>query len=172
LGELGPDGGEGVFIVFARELAALAESFGYGTTNNNGNVLSQTIAQPEFSATQMYTSEAYHRIHKVREGTEFQDFAYKEPGNLYVPSWSTGAGWAPGSFAPASPSWFNAENRLVKPQPGITDGAAGNLTAIGGHIPLRRREPAGAGHAEQRDGDVRIGRRRMAGEEGAGGDGR
>jgi hypothetical protein len=32
-----------------------------------------------------------------------------ERGNLYVPSWSTGAGWAPGSFTPASPAWFDHE---------------------------------------------------------------
>ncbi|MGQ9635873.1 MAG: hypothetical protein ACUVXB_16745 [Bryobacteraceae bacterium] len=55
-----------------------------------------------------------------------------ERGNLYVPSWSTGAGWAPGSFTPASPAWFNAKNQLVNPQLGITYDAAGNQTAIGG----------------------------------------
>jgi len=110
----------------------LTLGFGYGTTNNNGNVLSQTIVRPGFSATQTYTYDAYNRIQKVQEGTEFRDFAYKEPGNLYVPSWSTGAGWAPGSFTPASPSWFDGNNRLVNAVLGIQYDAAGNLTAIGG----------------------------------------
>jgi RHS repeat-associated protein len=100
--------------------------------NNNGNVLSQTIARPGFSATQTYTYDAYNRIQKVQEGTEFRDFAYKEPGNLYVPSWSTGAGWAPGSFTPASPAWFNANGCLVNTSLGASCDAAGNQTAIGG----------------------------------------
>ncbi|MFZ5927632.1 MAG: RHS repeat domain-containing protein [Acidobacteriota bacterium] len=106
--------------------------FDYGTTNNNGNVLSQTIARPGFSATQTYTYDAYNRIQNVQEGADFRDFAYKEPGNLYVPSWSTGAGWAPGSFTPSSPSWFDGNNRLVNAVLGIQYDAAGNLTAIGG----------------------------------------
>ncbi|GIU78544.1 MAG: hypothetical protein KatS3mg005_1782 [Bryobacteraceae bacterium] len=55
-----------------------------------------------------------------------------ENGSIYVLWWSTGAGWAPGSFTPASPAWFNAKNQLVNPQLGITYDAAGNLTAIGG----------------------------------------
>lgn len=110
----------------------LTLGFGYGTTNNNGNVLSQTITRPGFSATQTYTYDAYNRIQKVQDGTEFRDFAYKEPGNLYVPSWSTGAGWAPGSFTPVSPAWFDEKNRLVNPLMGIQYDAAGNLTAIGG----------------------------------------
>jgi RHS repeat-associated protein len=110
----------------------LTLGFGYGTTDNNGNVLSQTIARPGFSATQTYTYDAYNRIQKVQEGTESRDFAYKEPGNLYVPSWSTGTGWAPGSFTPASPSWFDGNNRLVNTLLGIQYDAAGNLTAIGG----------------------------------------
>ncbi len=49
-----------------------------------------------------------------------------------MPSWSTGAGWAPGSFTPASPSWFDGNNRLVNAVLGIQYDAAGNLTAIGG----------------------------------------
>ncbi|GIU75833.1 MAG: hypothetical protein KatS3mg004_2920 [Bryobacteraceae bacterium] len=110
----------------------LALGFGYGTTNNNGNVLSQTITRPGFSATQTYTYDAYNRIQKVQEGTDFREFAYKEPGNLYVPSWSTGAGWAPGSFTPASPSWFDGNNRMVNTGLGIGYDAAGNQTAIGG----------------------------------------
>lgn len=106
--------------------------FDYGTTDNNGNVLSQTIARPGFSATQTYSYDAHNRIQKVQEGTDFRDFAYKEPGNLYVPSRSAGAGWAPGGFTPASPAWFNAKSQLVNAQLGITYDATGNLTAIGG----------------------------------------
>ncbi len=110
----------------------LALGFGYGTTNNNGNVLSQTIVRPGFSATQTYTYDAYNRIQKVQEGTDFRDFAYKEPGNLYVPSWSTGAGWAPASFTPVSAAWFDGNNRMVNAVLGIQYDAAGNQTAIGG----------------------------------------
>ncbi|MGQ9635375.1 MAG: hypothetical protein ACUVXB_14155 [Bryobacteraceae bacterium] len=50
-------------------------------------------------------------------------------GSICVPSWSTGAGWAPGSFTPASPSWFDGNNRLVNAVLGIQYDAAGNLTA-------------------------------------------
>lgn len=32
----------------------LTLGFGYGTTDNNGNVLTQTISRPGFSATQSY----------------------------------------------------------------------------------------------------------------------
>jgi RHS repeat-associated protein len=99
--------------------------------NNNGNVLSQTIARLGFSATQTYTYDDYNRIQKVQEGSNHRDFQYKEPGNMYVPS-SQGTGWAPGSFTPTSPSWFNAKNQLVNPQLGITYDVGGNLTAIGG----------------------------------------
>jgi len=38
----------------------------------------------------------------------------------------------PGSFTPASPSWFDGNNRMVNAQLGITYDAAGNQTAIGG----------------------------------------
>ena len=55
-----------------------------------------------------------------------------ESVSICVPSWSTGAGWAPGSFTPASPSWFDGNNRLVNAVLGIQYDAAGNLTAIGG----------------------------------------
>jgi len=40
------------------------------------------------------------QIRKPTEGGNWRDFAYREPGNLYVPSWK-GTGWAPGSFTPA-----------------------------------------------------------------------
>jgi RHS repeat-associated protein len=55
-----------------------------------------------------------------------------ESASSYGPSWSTGAGWAPGSFTPTSPAWFDEKNRLVNPLLGIQYDAAGNLTAIGG----------------------------------------
>jgi len=67
----------------------------------------------------------------VTEGGNWRDFAYREPGNLYVPSWK-GTGWAPGSFTPASAAWFDGNNRMVNTGLGIQYDAAGNLTAIGG----------------------------------------
>ncbi|MGC8884743.1 MAG: RHS repeat domain-containing protein [Bryobacteraceae bacterium] len=88
------------------------------------------LARMATSAASMMGSD--NRIQKVLEGTDFRDFAYKEPGNLYVPSWSAGAGWAPGSFTPASPSWFDGNNRMVNAALGIQYDAAGNQTAIGG----------------------------------------
>ena len=125
-------------------------SFDYGTTKNNGNVLRrqgipsrpreglrngcgchQNLARPGFSVTQTYTYDAYNRIQKVEEGSNHRDFQYKEPGNMYVPS-SQRTGWAPGSFTPTSPSWFDEKNRLVTPLLRTQYDAAGNLTAIGG----------------------------------------
>lgn len=67
----------------------------------------------------------------MTEGSNWREFAYREPGNLYVASWS-GTGWEPGSFTPASASWFDGNNRMVNTGLGIQYDAAGNQTAIGG----------------------------------------
>jgi hypothetical protein len=113
----------------AGDLPALGFEYRSPTINNNGNVLSQTIVRPGFSATQTYTYDDYNRIKKVEEGDHFRDFRYKEPGNMYVPDWSPTAGWQVGSFTPASAAWFDEKNRLVNPVLGIQYDAAGNQTA-------------------------------------------
>ncbi len=69
----------------------------------------------------------------MTEGTNWREFAYREPGNLYVPSWS-GTGWEPGSFTPASASWFDGNNRMVNTGLGIQYDAAGNQAAEYGGV--------------------------------------
>jgi hypothetical protein len=55
-----------------------------------------------------------------------------EGGNVHWLWWSTGAGWAPGSFTPASPSWFDGNNRMVNTVLGIQLYLAGDRRTQGG----------------------------------------
>ncbi len=46
----------------------LSLSFAYGTTSNNGNVLSQTIGRPGFTVTQRYRYDGANRLGLASEG--------------------------------------------------------------------------------------------------------
>ncbi|MBE0656370.1 MAG: hypothetical protein IH602_01705 [Bryobacteraceae bacterium] len=113
----------------ASDLLQLA--YGYGTTANNGNVLSQAIARPSFSVTQTYGIDPLNRLSSVTEGTESRTFDYSPTGNMWVATASTN--FAAGSFTPRTSTWYNASNRLVNTGLGIAYDLAGNQTAIGGY---------------------------------------
>lgn len=59
-------------------------TFGYGTTNNNGNVLSQAIARPSFSASQSYAYDGLNRLRSMTESATAQTYVYDRYGNRAV----------------------------------------------------------------------------------------
>ncbi|MBE0656368.1 MAG: RHS repeat-associated core domain-containing protein [Bryobacteraceae bacterium] len=59
-------------------------TYGYGTTNNNGNVLSQAIARPSFSASQSYTYDGLNRLRSMTESAAAQTYVYDRYGNRAV----------------------------------------------------------------------------------------
>jgi RHS repeat-associated protein len=109
----------------------LTLGFGYGTTNNNGNVLSQTISVPGASATQNYTYDNLNRLSGASEGSTWsRTFGYDAYGNMWV---DTNNGVAADSFTPRSGSWFNSSNRLVNGGLPIQYSDSGELLQIGGY---------------------------------------
>jgi RHS repeat-associated protein len=109
----------------------LTLGYSFGTTNNNGNVVSQTITRPSFWATQNYGYDALNRVNSVTEGTESRTFDYTPTGSMWVVGAS--ANFAASSFTPRSSAWFDANNRLVNVGLSISYDAAGNQTGIGGY---------------------------------------
>jgi hypothetical protein len=66
--------------------SALQLDYSYGTTNNNGNLQSQTITAPALALTQSYTYEELNRLKSAEEmngGTQSwkQTFIYDRYGN-------------------------------------------------------------------------------------------
>jgi RHS repeat-associated protein len=101
----------------------------YGSTDNNGNVLSQQITGLGLDRTQTYQYDGLNRLIGSGESAVWsRSFAYDERGNGWVSSWS---GMSPSSFTPVGSSWFNAQNRLVGG--GANYDNAGNQTAMGGY---------------------------------------
>ena len=67
--------------------SVLALDYKYGTTNNNGNVQSQTITLPNLTLTQTYTYDELNRLKEAREnnGANWrQTFIYDRFGNRTV----------------------------------------------------------------------------------------
>lgn len=67
--------------------SVLALDYTYGTTNNNGNVQSQTITLPNLTLTQTYSYDALNRLKDAQEnnGTNWkQTFIYDRFGNRKV----------------------------------------------------------------------------------------
>ena len=68
----------------------LSLGFGYSSTQNNGNLLSQTIATPGFSATQNYGYDGANRLTSASEGSTWgQTYVYDNVGNRAVLSSSS-----------------------------------------------------------------------------------
>ena len=111
--------------------STLKLEYGYGTTTNNGNVLSQTITAPQTGSgnlilTQGYTYDKLNRLTIATEnsGTTWsQNYGYDRYGNRWV-SQSTGYSPDP-TLCPTQPSHISATtNRIV--MAGFSYDAAGN----------------------------------------------
>ena len=96
--------------------------YGYGTTNNNGNLLSQSISIPGWGVTQSYGYDALNRLTSASESASWsQSYGYDQYGNrtsvtspTYLPT-----------YAPAPA--VNATNNRIS-DVAFTYDAVGNLT--------------------------------------------
>jgi RHS repeat-associated protein len=97
----------------SNESSILMLDYGYGTTNNNGNVLRQTIAAPGLSLTQDYCYDSLNRLASASEngGANWsQSYGYDRWGNRWV---SASTGYTLSSLTPTGSGAFNtANNRL------------------------------------------------------------
>ena len=117
--------------------------YAYGTTNNNGNVQSQTITVPTvgsvdgLTATQTYTYDSLNRLANAQEnnGTSWnQNFGYDRYGNRGLLSGTT----LPAGLGPANNPAINPNNNridnTISGQSSVLYDSAGNLTRdVGGH---------------------------------------
>ncbi|HET8670480.1 MAG TPA: RHS repeat-associated core domain-containing protein, partial [Candidatus Saccharimonadales bacterium] len=118
-------------------------NYGYGTTDNNGNVQSQTITVPTvgnvngFAATQTYTYDSLNRLETAQEnnGTSWrQNFDYDRFGNRKLIAGTT----LPATLTGANNPIINPNNNRIDSaaagQGNILYDNAGNLTReVGGH---------------------------------------
>jgi RHS repeat-associated protein len=106
--------------------------YGYGTSNNNGNVLSQTIniapvgTEPALNVTQNYSYDALNRLESASEGSNWsQNYSYDRYGNRVI---------LPGSYIPASAltpqnlTQYNAASNRLN-MSGYSYDEAGNQTS-------------------------------------------
>jgi RHS repeat-associated protein len=111
----------------ATDSSKLQLDYTYGTTNNNGNVLSQTITLPGLTLTQSYTYDELNRLKSAQEqsGSSWkQTYLYDRYGNRTFD--------AANSTYPApltNPSINQSNNRLSEGQ-GYAYDLAGNLTSV------------------------------------------
>jgi YD repeat-containing protein len=99
--------------------------YDYGTTNNNGNVLSHRISAPAgVDITQSYTYDALNRLLRVDEPTWYQVYAYDRYGNRAQTEGYNRLGTA-------SYPWSLSEYDVTTNRWNRTHDAAGNLTDYG-----------------------------------------
>jgi RHS repeat-associated protein len=99
--------------------------YNYGTTNNNGNVVSQGIAAGSFSATQNYGYDALNRLTSASEGSNWtESYGYDQYGNRT--SVSVSSSYLP-TYAPAPSMDASNKNRFATSASFGYDNA-GNLT--------------------------------------------
>ncbi|OYV98574.1 MAG: hypothetical protein B7X11_05915, partial [Acidobacteria bacterium 37-65-4] len=104
--------------------AGALASFGYtyGGTNNNGNVMSQTISDPGLSLTQTYGYDGVNRLATASETNSWTEtYGYDPYGNRTS---VTASQYLP-TYSPA-PSISSSTNRISDPN--FSYDAAGNLT--------------------------------------------
>ena len=111
----------------------LTLSYSYGTTNDNGNVQSQTITRPSGTWTQSYAyTDGVNRLTSASEtgpGTAWtESYGYDSSGNRWVTGYPGLP--APTNETPQGPGWYGTNNRIVTA--GWTYDGAGNVTAVGG----------------------------------------
>jgi YD repeat-containing protein len=104
----------------------LTLGFTYGTSNNNGNVQSQTITLPGLANTQTYGyTDGVNRLTSFSEttGQANQTYGYDAFGNRTVSGWIPYSGQTPTTGSPFPNNQWAAGS-------GVTYDAAGNQTAI------------------------------------------
>ncbi|HWQ54666.1 MAG TPA: RHS repeat-associated core domain-containing protein [Bryobacteraceae bacterium] len=120
-------------LTAARSGTLLSLGLEYGGTNNNGNVMSQTISfDGAAPVSQSYTYDGVNRLSAAGEGANWsRTYGHDRYGNRWV---SASSGAPVSSFTPATSAWFDtATNRLVNVGLGIGYDSAGNLTGTGGY---------------------------------------
>jgi RHS repeat-associated protein len=112
-------------------------NYDYGTTNNNGNLISQTITVPTiagvtgFSAVQTYEYDSLNRLKTAKEnnGSSWtQNFTYDRFGNR---NFAAGTTFPTSLTASNNPTLSQSNNRLdntIAGQTAVTYDPAGNLT--------------------------------------------
>lgn len=117
----------------------LGLTFGYGTANNNGNVLTQTIqVGSQKTYLQTYSYDDLNRLTRVDEATQagggnswWMSFDYGRYGNRWVSGASNGVALH-AATATAQSQYDESKNQLIKQSngqnlPGNAHDAAGNL---------------------------------------------
>jgi RHS repeat-associated protein len=107
--------------------------YGYGTTTNNGNLMSQLITiqvpgQNSLTYSQSYSYDQVNRLLSASEGANWnQQYGYDVYGNRWVQPSST---YIPNpSLTPQSLSAFSAANNRLTTALGFNYDAVGNLTS-------------------------------------------
>jgi YD repeat-containing protein len=105
--------------------------YAYGTTQNNGNVLTQTITAPSFTATQSYSYDALNRLQSAQETNSAsqswtQGFSYDRYGNRRIDEPNTTQALRPP--AGQNPT-INPDNNRYHAGQGYSYDTAGNLTS-------------------------------------------
>jgi RHS repeat-associated protein len=111
----------------ATDSSKLQLDYGYGTTNNNGNVQSQIITIAGWGAvTQTYSYDAMNRVQWAQEdnGSRWkQTYLYDRYGNRRIDAANTTA-----NVKPANIPTINESNNRINTGQGYNYDAAGNLT--------------------------------------------
>ena len=122
--------------------SAMSLGFNYGTTNNNGNLLSQTITRGSQTWVQSYAYDGLNRISCANEnpttavtcaagaGNWARTYGADPWANEWVAS-NTNTTLALNSFTPTVPTNFNGSNQMT--YQGATYDGAGNQKTIGGY---------------------------------------
>jgi len=103
--------------------------YGYGTTNNNGNPLSHTIARPGVSTTLSYGYDGANRLASATQtGTTAwsQTYGFDNFGNRWLNMY-TGLP-APTAEVPRTLSWYGTNNRITS----WSYDSAGNILSVSG----------------------------------------
>jgi len=106
--------------------SVLQLDYGYGTTSNNGNVLSQNTVVGGTTISQAYTYDALNRLQTANEGGGAiwsQTYGYDRYGNRWV---SNSFGYTLSSLTPQSQGAFNAANNRLFAS--VYDGAGNQTT--------------------------------------------
>ena len=126
-----------------RWAASCRLGFNYGTTNNNGNLLSQTITRGSQTWVQSYAYDSLNRISCANEnpttaltcaagtGNWARTYGADPWANEWVAS-NTNSTLGLNSFTPTVPTNFSGSNQMT--YQGATYDGAGNQTAIGGYM--------------------------------------